>query len=159
MELVLLRHGKAEDPALRASDFERELTQEGRETVKEMAKGLRLLLPGKPVIWTSPLPRALQTAELVAKAVKAKELREHDAIPAGDLDALARDWRGLEPAPKVLVLVGHQPHLGSWVSRLTGAVLPIKTAAAAAVALDEEGELRGALRWYADPKVMARLGA
>ena len=158
MQLVLVRHGKAEDPAARPSDLERELTTTGRSMVKGMAKGLRLCVSGKAVIWTSPLPRARQTADILANAFKVKKIREHDAIAAGDLDALARDWQTLDPhQPKALILVGHQPHLGSWAERLTGAVLPIKTAAALAVDLDEDGALSGTLRWYAHAKALAGL--
>ncbi|RBM01472.1 phosphohistidine phosphatase SixA [Acidithiobacillus ferridurans] len=157
MQLVLVRHGKAEDPAARSSDLERELTTTGRSTVKGMAQGLRLCVSGKVVIWTSPLPRARQTADILANAFKVKKVREHDAIAAGDLEVLASDWRDLDPQPKALILVGHQPHLGNWAERITGAVLPIKTAAALAVDLDEDGALSGMLRWYAHPKVLASL--
>ncbi len=157
MQLVLVRHGKAEDPTLRPSDDERELTATGRSVVKGMTKGLRLCVSGKVVIWTSPLPRARQTADILANAFKVKKIREHDAISAGDLDALASDWQNLDPQPKVLILVGHQPHLGSWAERLAGAVLPIKTAAALAIDLDEDGALSGTLRWYAHPKALTGL--
>ncbi|MBU2816393.1 phosphohistidine phosphatase SixA, partial [Acidithiobacillus ferrooxidans] len=79
----MVRHGKAEDPAARPSDLERELTTTGRSTVKGMAKGLRLCVSGKVVIWTSPLPRARQTADILANAFAVKKIREHDAIAAG----------------------------------------------------------------------------
>ncbi|MCL5980906.1 MAG: phosphohistidine phosphatase SixA [Gammaproteobacteria bacterium] len=157
MQLVLVRHGKAEDPAARPSDLERELTTTGRSSVKGMAKGLRLCVSGEALIWTSPLPRARQTADILANVLKVKKIREHDAIAAGDLDILARDWQNLDPQPNVLIVVGHQPHLGSWAERLTGAVLPIKTGAALAVDLDEDGALSGTLRWYAHPKALAGL--
>ena len=70
MELIFMRHGKAETRSDAKADFERELTSIGRKKVKQAARGLsRCLLPGRVVlIWTSPSIRTLQTAEILRTA-------------------------------------------------------------------------------------------
>jgi len=68
MKLYLLRHATAVDVAL--SDAERELTREGREEARIAGAALAELGVKVSHILTSPLVRARQTAEIVAKVLK-----------------------------------------------------------------------------------------
>jgi phosphohistidine phosphatase len=71
-------------------------------------------------ILASPLVRARQTAELVARGLQIRnrlDLTEHLA-PAGDFAQLVRQVNKLRPAPKSVLLVGHEPYLSSLVSLL-----------------------------------------
>lgn len=158
MDLILVRHAEAEDAPTGGGDDERQLTGHGRKVAAAMAQGLALCVEGRTLLWTSPLPRARQTAERVAHALEMDIDREHDAIAVGDLDALHADWRSLARRPDTLILVGHQPHLGLWAERLTGVVLPIKKASAVAMHLGAEGNLAAKLLWYAHPDALANLG-
>jgi phosphohistidine phosphatase SixA len=65
MKLYLLRHATAEDAA--ASDAARELTRDGREEARIAGQALVALGVKPDHILTSPLVRARQTADLVAK--------------------------------------------------------------------------------------------
>ena len=75
MELVLMRHGKAEPRTDAKADFERELTSIGRKKVKQAARGLaQCLYSGRDImIWSSPLLRAVQTAEIIRGAFGKKQ--------------------------------------------------------------------------------------
>ena len=158
MDLILVRHAEADDAPTGGADDERQLTGHGRKVAAAMAQGLARCVEGRTLLWTSPLPRARQTAEGVAHALEMDIDREHDAIAVGDLDALHADWRSLARRPDTLILVGHQPHLGLWAERLTGVVLPIKKASVVAMHLGAEGNLAAKLLWYAHPDALANLG-
>src|SRR5258708_39107238 len=79
MELLVIRHGVAMDKEEFAkagtSDDLRPLTSAGMEEMKEIARGLRELVKKIDVLATSPLVRAVQTAEIIGGA--------HD-VPAGE---------------------------------------------------------------------------
>ena len=68
MQLVLIRHARAEERALLKRDRTRALTVDGRRRMRKAARGLHALLPGLSQIATSPLTRARQTAAIVAEA-------------------------------------------------------------------------------------------
>ncbi|HEX8087437.1 MAG TPA: histidine phosphatase family protein, partial [Blastocatellia bacterium] len=71
MELYVIRHAIAQQLG-RKNDFadeKRALTSEGRERMREAAKGLCKLGVEFDVILTSPLVRAVETAEIMAAAL------------------------------------------------------------------------------------------
>lgn len=116
-KLYLIRHGEAVDGSMDVPDGSRWLTVRGREETVTAAKHLREHPPG--AIVTSPLVRAVQTAELVATHVHHKgELTVLGALATGDVAGIERfldAWKGDGP----LALVGHEPTL----SQLTVALL------------------------------------
>ncbi|HAL74892.1 MAG TPA: hypothetical protein DCM45_07395 [Clostridiales bacterium] len=65
MELILIRHGKAEDRQEMTDDSLRKLTAEGKKRLHKTLPSLGLLVKNieKAQIWTSPLVRARQAAE------------------------------------------------------------------------------------------------
>jgi phosphohistidine phosphatase len=66
MKLYVMRHGPAEDHADSGMDGDRALTANGRDRVRAVA-ALLVDLNEEPLsIITSPLVRAVQTAEVVA---------------------------------------------------------------------------------------------
>lgn len=66
MDLFFLRHGKAGQPSVGSDDSARALTDEGRDEVRKVARWMRQKKFRFDLIATSPLTRALQTAEIVA---------------------------------------------------------------------------------------------
>jgi len=135
MDLILLRHGEAEDAADPADDAVRRLTDDGRKKLTGSLPQLRLLLDDKKrlVIWTSPLARARQTAEILRDCLAAQGLRvpkvlpEHEFIASGDWNGFILAAKTLDPASS-LVLVGHEPYWGTWSQRLCSCLLPFKKA-------------------------------
>ena len=66
-KLILVRHGKAEDPVLGISDFERSLTLKGKVISRLMAKKLRETEKSALTLVTSPAFRAFETALIFAE--------------------------------------------------------------------------------------------
>jgi len=154
VNLLLVRHAEAEDATVSGSDYTRKLTAHGHASAAGVAQGLQQCIKGSVLLWSSPLLRTRETAAYIADALSCPVDRYHEGIPAGDLDTLRQDWQVLAKAPDTLILVGHQPYLGHWCAALTGVVLPVKKAAAIAIALAENDALPGQLLWYALPEVL-----
>src|SRR6266481_9806632 len=82
MKLCFLRHGEADWPNWDKPDNQRPLTERGRNEMKRVAKFLERLKFSADAILTSPLPRASQTAEIVAKRLRI-ELKTEAALAHG----------------------------------------------------------------------------
>src|SRR5436190_4851 len=72
MELYFLRHGEADWPDWKKSDDERPLTKRGKQEMHEVGACLARLKVRPDWIFTSPLPRPSQTAEIAAEHLKVK---------------------------------------------------------------------------------------
>ncbi|HWQ62543.1 MAG TPA: histidine phosphatase family protein [Negativicutes bacterium] len=159
MELVLLRHAKAEEDSPALPDEQRELVPKGRKRAQAVAGGLERLLTGtgNVEIWTSPALRSRQTAEIIADELGGLAVKEHDAIYAGSLESLIAAWAEAD-GETTIVVVGHEPYLGIWARQLADVTVPFKKCAAAAFTLTPPDYSTGTLRWFATPKVLAALG-
>jgi phosphohistidine phosphatase len=118
MKILLVRHGEAVDQVAGIhSDADRWLTAKGRKTTRDVAA--RVVTLWSPTdVWTSPLVRAVQTAEILASASGLEgRVSVVRAIATGELDVLIhgiRTWQG----DGVLALVGHEPTLSTLASTL-----------------------------------------
>jgi phosphohistidine phosphatase len=159
MELVLMRHGKAETRSDAKADFDRELTSIGRKKVKQAARGLaHCLFPGRDIlIWTSPSLRTVQTAEILREAFgKKAKLQIKDAIADGNLTELQLEW-ARTPSLDVLVVVGHEPMISDWTEKMSDSALGFRPASAASILFETSDRLTGSLAWFMRAGVMARL--
>jgi phosphohistidine phosphatase len=110
------------------------------------------------VVLTSPLVRARQTAEIVAKALGCRDLRETGSLAAPDLHALLETIAASGAA--TVVAVGHEPDLSRAVSlSLSGDQDAIHVAmkkGAAALILFESAPAPGTgeLQWFLAPRVL-----
>ena len=149
MQLYFLRHGEADWPGWTKPDDERPLTDFGKKEVRQVGKFLVRLKVNPDLVVSSPLPRALQTAEIAAEQLKTK-LRQDEALEPGfgfsELGAVLKR----HPA-KVLMLVGHEPDFSSVISALTGGFLKMSKAGVALIDIDPETE-KGRLLWLFPPK-------
>ncbi len=109
-EIYLLRHGIAVSHGTPdIPDDERPLTPEGEKRMRQVGRGLKRLGLKLDRIVTSPLPRALKTAEIVAGELGMEDLLEtNDALRAGRDASSIRDWVHTRPE-QCLMLVGHNP--------------------------------------------------
>lgn len=148
MKLYFLRHGKADWPNWDKPDDERPLTPEGKDEVAAVARRLERL-GISPVILTSPLPRASQTAAIAGKFLHA-EVREDPLLRPGfdaaNLAKLIGDLPG-----KSVMIVGHEPDFTRTIYRLTGGRTKLRKAGVAMVELDTPS-MKGELRWLIPPK-------
>lgn len=151
-----MRHGKAEPP--QRTDYDRELTAPGRKRILDAAYGLKKALQKQEMfIWTSPLPRARQTAEIIAGILGVASVSEHSAIYSGDLDSLTPGLIDL-PEASTLIIIGHEPCLSGWSERISGVLIPFKPGAVACFKISHRQPIIGKLRWFALPKVLAYWG-
>ncbi|HSS40527.1 MAG TPA: phosphohistidine phosphatase SixA [Polyangia bacterium] len=123
MRVTLIRHAEAGDDAPR--DEARALTARGRQDARRMGRALARRDVTFSVIVTSPLVRAVQTAEIVAAMVDYRErIVVTDALvpeaavsqAVGFLASMARD----PEAVSSVALVAHEPILSALAAELTG---------------------------------------
>jgi phosphohistidine phosphatase len=136
-ELLLLRHGIAEERSPELPDAGRALTASGRARTEAVVAQLLRLELGCGALFSSPLRRARQTAELACAAGLAPALRLAEGLaPGGDPWPLLA---GL-PAGQRLALVGHEPDLGLLAAALIGArpgTVALKKAGVALLELED----------------------
>lgn len=148
MKLYFLRHAHADWPDWSGSDDQRPLTKQGRKQSRRMAKLLRKLCVNPALVLSSPLPRAFQTAEIVATRL-CVELKEEPALAKGfNLPALRAILTRTHAQD--LMVVGHEPDFTAVISQLTGARLKLAKAGLARVDL-ESPESDGTLIWLIPP--------
>ena len=119
MILYFLRHGKAGQARARDDDA-RELTAAGEAELRGAAPLWRKLNCRPEVVITSPLPRALRTAELFCEAVGGEPLADDRLRPGAGWADFARAMAAHPDARRVM-FVGHEPDLSSAVAELSGA--------------------------------------
>ncbi len=118
MKLYLLRHGIAEELRNGCSDDDRALTKEGGRKTRKALEGLRALGVSGITIFSSPLRRAQETAEIAGRVLNSDpavmscgELR-----PGTSTSELLRWLRTRKE--EALMLVGHEPDLGCLAAAL-----------------------------------------
>ncbi|MCW8132794.1 MAG: phosphohistidine phosphatase SixA [Planctomycetota bacterium] len=154
MTLYLMRHGIAyERSDWSGSDDARPLTDEGMIRTRAVAKALKKdKKPPIDAIWSSPLVRARQTAEIVGDVFGAKILEYEALSPGTNVKILTKSFSGKTPPDHVL-FVGHEPDFGILLSDLVGEddVHPFKKAGVACL----KGEFKAGamkLEWYLAPR-------
>ena len=162
MKLYLIRHGVAEEARAGQSDADRALTQEGIAKFQKAAAGLVKLVreEGLPVILTSPLVRARQTAGILAEALDnagiKSQIKPTTALAPGSLIQMLREARQSRGPGAA---VGHEPFLSECVGRLCfqkAGALEMKKGAVAAIELAASGT-RGELIFILPPGILRKL--
>ena len=145
MRLLLLRHANADTEAAR--DEDRELSAKGVKQAKNVARFCKEHAIEVPLVVSSPVVRALQTAKRVAEHLGSRLVVEPwlacGMEPETALEKL-RDF-GVEPA---LMLVGHEPDFSALAAHLLGLSSGVKLEfrKATLMALDVESIERGGAR-------------
>jgi phosphohistidine phosphatase len=157
VQVFLIRHAEAVDETLELRDPDRHLTPHGREQARRLGERLRWYDCAPTHVWTSPLARAVQTAELVAAAMESSVCVE--IVPALAPDGSPRDVAAAvraRDAGDAVMVVGHEPSLSGIGSLLVGAPdFEGLTKAEAARIVD--GILRWRFAWDAEAPVSAAL--
>ena len=167
MELFVIRHA-IEEPLGKKNEFsdeKRVLTAEGRNRMREVVKGLAKLGVEVDLILSSPLARALETAEIVATSVglSKKDIKQTENLaPGASSDHLFAEIKRHAGAESV-ALVGHQPDLGSLVSRIIqreggGLSIQLKKGSICCINVSETvPTLRGHMIWLLTPRQLRLL--
>jgi phosphohistidine phosphatase len=137
-------------------DFERPLTQEGKERMAREADFIAQLDLGLDAILTSPLVRAYQTAEIVAERLSILDLltvddRLEPGFGPSDLAEILEEY----PQADEIMFAGHEPDFSETISYLVGGGnIVCKKGSLARVDLVDAGPLAGELVWLIPPKAL-----
>jgi phosphohistidine phosphatase len=143
MKLYLVRHAEAIERSGTTPDAFRYLTTKGRLAFRKIARRVRKDGMAPDVIFTSPLLRAVQTAEILAEHLKhegpvvvARELSQgFDLRVLGLLLADAGN-------PREAAFVGHEPDLGEVAASMLSLPGGFPLRKGAVVALEVEKSVR-----------------
>lgn len=157
-QVWLFRHGIAERKNKDKEDYDRALTPKGKKELEATIPNLRYLLDTQyPVfIWSSPLTRAYETAEMISQALGNSEIRQKEFIAAGDIHLLTEELESL-PKESTVIVVGHEPALSVWTEQLTGVSLPFDKGSCAAIQVKDASE--SDLLWFHQPQSLKKLGS
>ena len=169
MRVTLIRHAEAGDDARR--DEERALTVRGRDEARRLGRALARRGVEFSLMVTSPLVRAVQTAEIIAAEIGYRDrVTVTDLlVPEGEaarvVGFLRSTGRQFEDAPSI-ALVAHEPILSAVAAALLGKARypPLRKtealririgsggggAAASAGSAGSDG--KGILRWRVDAR-------
>lgn len=115
-QLVLMRHGHADEGR---EDYSRRLTDGGRRAARRAGDALQQSGFCPQRIISSPAPRALETAALVAEAYgNPGAVEVDDSLYLAEEAAYLAVLRKLPPQLQSVLLVGHNPTLSALASRL-----------------------------------------
>lgn len=157
MNLLILRHADAEGQA--TSDFERKLTDKGRRQSKQVGRFLAQLEITPERIVTSPLVRAVETAELVGKEVLCNDVTEDERLACGMQPATGCELLFEYEEDATIMLVGHEPDLSTFVAYLSGMEnawgIEMKKASSAYLEVEKPGFAGSTLRWLIPPKAIS----
>lgn len=151
MRIYFLRHGEADWPAWQAPDGERPLTDRGIKELRVVAAGIAELKLEIGAILTSPLRRAAQTAEIVAKALGMQAATESVLAPGFSSSLLLALIE--KHGSRDLLLVGHEPDFSAAIRALTGGDVKMAKAGFACVEIVYPQTTAGELLWLIPPKV------
>ena len=114
MKIYFIRHGEAEIYA--EDDFKRKLTTLGKRKLEESFKAFTNNLENKNsfVIYSSPLERAKETAEILARHLDLK-YEVKDYLAGGRIDDILRTL----DEDKNYIFISHEPFISNWIYQLT----------------------------------------
>jgi len=121
LKIFLVRHGDADaDVPEGLGDEARALTVKSRQVLVSHFAALTERMGGIDLVLTSPLVRAVQTAQILSHVLKHEGLlHAHRSLvpemPVGAIESLLRQKEG-----QSVVLVGHEPSMGAMAAHLLG---------------------------------------
>lgn len=159
MDIYFLRHASAGEPKMNpARDDERKLDKEGVEQSHTVGCALAALKVTLDAVISSPLPRASETAKIVAEEIghESKVLTDAALKPGATYD----DFQELlhrHSGKHAVMVVGHNPSMTEFLNKLlmgdsASDAVELKKAAIAKV--EKEGRKPAILKWFMPPKVV-----
>lgn len=162
MHLYILRHAHAAplDGQEIKTDEDRPITDKGREQVRTVALAIKRMGIAVDLILTSPLRRAMETAELLSQESGTVPVEAFKRLsPGSPSNKLSKHLIGIEA--EHVVLVGHEPDLSEHTAWFIGSKkASIKLAKGAIACVECEvapGHGMGTLKWLMTPRTLASL--
>lgn len=161
-EVYLVRHAIAEERGDQWPDDDlRPLTPEGIDRFTLGVQGLLTLEKPPDQVFTSPLVRARQTAELLAQGANPSPpvTVMEELAPGHSPSSVLTQVRKRGDLSRV-ALVGHEPDLGYLAAYLLGTseAMPFKKGGICRVDVDWSRRPKGTLVWFLTPKALRKLG-
>src|SRR5689334_1227914 len=164
-DLYIMRHGIAVPQGAEGfnDDSKRPLTPEGKEKLRDIAKGLKR--SGVKLDWivSSPLTRAVETADIVAATLDSEVPvdRSEALSPGGSPEALIA-FLAKQPSRRSVLIAGHEPDLSELAARLLGAGrhagLALKKGGCCLITFAQfPPKAAGEMAWWLTPRLMRRL--
>ncbi len=152
MEIILVRHGKAEDRTYELADIDRQLTETGKIRFKKQIDSLKKKLDTKKeiIIWTSPALRASQTAEIIEDELQTDKVFVYDFIYSGNYNSFLFQLENIEDNT-ILFVVGHEPDLSHWASMMDGEYHRMKKGTMISFLVTNKVPLEADFQWVIDP--------
>lgn len=162
--LLLMRHGKAKAIAPDQDDFDRELTEAGKRSLAAMLPKMLAHVgkgSGRIEIWSSPAARTMQTANILAKALRTCGTKASGSIESVDAlweqDSTAFLEKVKDSQADTVIAVGHNPMIEELTARLTCARIPFSTGAIAAMWLNWQNDEESAASSQTSNEIAHRL--
>ena len=152
--LYFMRHGEAGSHSAAADDDERRLSPSGIEVLRAAAPIWKRLNLRPDLVISSPLPRALETAELLMAGLELADPPIVDVrlSPGATWGDFARAMAA-QPDVRRVMFVGHEPDLSQAACLLTGAsAIRLRKGSIACIefpGVPEPGS--GEMAWLLDP--------
>lgn len=156
MILYVMRHAEAVEGSDTLQDEWRFLTESGRAVAKKASISLAKFGPKPRLTVTSPLTRAVQTAEIAAEKACRRNvvIASNLLMPGADNSELIAYLEECKASKRVL-LVGHEPQLGLLIATLLGrpdAAVSLKKGAVVSLKIDPDTmDKPASFLWYLVP--------
>ena len=153
MKLYLVQHANA---ASKQVDPERSLTEQGRQDIQKVAAFIRALSLGVYYLWHSTKKRSIQTAEILAEAVRIEKTKTaRDGLaPNDDASSLKNE---LDAVQQDVMIVGHLPFLSNLASLLLAGSESADTVAfkqGGIVSLSRSEDNQWQINWMVIPEIL-----
>jgi phosphohistidine phosphatase len=158
MQLYFLRHGEAGKKAeWEGDDRERPLSGAGMERMKQVAAAIVSLSVRPDRIVSSPLVRARQTAEIMARTLKPPATLDiDDRLAPGFGPAKLAEIIGEHSDAEALMFVGHEPDFSQTIAAcIGGGRVECRTGGLARVDIASKKAIHGTLLWLVPPLLLA----
>ena len=157
MEIYLVRHGIAEEGHEKLRDGSRALTDKGRRRFQKTARAFGKLGRKLDLILTSPLVRAVQTAEILAGETRHGDVAVLEELdPKFEAEAVRSALAKRSGASGSVALVGHEPQLSSLFASFSGvsqADLDFKKGAIVRIDVEDVSDGKAVdARWWLKPR-------
>jgi phosphohistidine phosphatase len=164
VKLLIVRHAKSMDrnDFTGSDDWDRPISDVGRREMKENADGIKSLVPGVDTFVSSPLRRALQTADIVIEryGVSTDPVKTETLAPEADPSDF-HNWLKECDLDGTTAIFGHRPSLPRIVSYLLSgrknAFVELKKGSALLLEIDSSmSESASELQWAMTPEQLRR---
>jgi phosphohistidine phosphatase len=162
IRLYLIRHGIAEAPGDATPDDSRALTAKGRRRFRRASRAFARRAEPLTRLFTSPLVRAVQTAEILARSISRDEVSVLEELRSGApaakvIEALAARAKDGD----AIALVGHDPQMSNLVAMLSqlgpedAARVQFRKGAIVRIDVDALPPHKSEPRWHLQPRSRA----